>query len=153
MAQPWPLVSVLSKPAQCEGQDSTRVTIHRTFQSTHQGLGSRGPKAGGHWRGTGSDGASHSVLLEPVHLGKEAAVASLGHELPSAADVPGGPQSSHRTNPTCGPSLLPEPEGSRLHSASRAGRRQAQRKVPTAPRNPASNCSKNLPGAPDRLYK
>lgn len=51
MAQPWPLVSVLSKPAQCEGQDSTRVTIHRTFQSTHQGLGSRGPKAGGHWRG------------------------------------------------------------------------------------------------------
>lgn len=58
MAQPWPLVSVLSKPALCEGQDSTRVTIHRTFQSTHQGLGSRGPKAGG----TGRDRKRRNVL-------------------------------------------------------------------------------------------
>lgn len=45
-AQPWPLVSVLSKPAMCEGQDSPRVTVYCTLWSTHQGLRTRGPQGG-----------------------------------------------------------------------------------------------------------
>lgn len=139
MAQPWPLVSVLSKPALCEGQDSIRVTIHCTFQSIHQGLGS-----------TGRDRRRLNrpvVLPEPVHLGKEAAAASLGHEIAPAADVREVLRAATGQTPMCGQCLLSAPRGAQGQPPSHhfpSGGQASPAEGSNSPTNPASTGSTDV---------
>lgn len=71
MTQPWSLISVLSKPAVCESQDSMDVTVHSasTLTENPQRLGAGRDRQGvGAWLTT----ARQWMLLKSVYSIREA---------------------------------------------------------------------------------